>query len=116
MGLPSKVLLSRILLVMVLAFSGSELVAQENERLVGSWRGGLEVGGGASLTIVFNISQDAGGTFTGTMDSPGQGVVGIPLTSTTPGNGPRPSGIVRVPAKLIPASIFLNVTSSELYG
>ena len=83
MELPSKVLLSRILLVMVLAFSGSELVAQENERLVGSWRGGLEVGGGASLTIVFNISQDAGGTFTGTMDSPDQGAVGIPLTSVT---------------------------------
>ncbi|GIT50923.1 MAG: hypothetical protein Ct9H300mP15_11360 [Gemmatimonadota bacterium] len=83
MGLPSKVLLSPILLVMVLAFSGSELVAQENERLVGSWRGGLEVGGGASLTIVFNISQDAGGTFTGTMDSPDQGAVGIPLTSVT---------------------------------
>tara|TARA_B100001123_G_scaffold82302_1_gene93846 strand:- start:918 stop:2390 length:1473 start_codon:yes stop_codon:yes gene_type:complete len=81
MGLPGKVLLSPILLVMVLAFSGPELVAQENERLVGSWRGGLEVGGGASLTIVFNISRNAGGTFTGTMDSPDQGAVGIPLTS-----------------------------------
>ena len=69
--------------ILLLAFSGPVLVAQEDERLVGSWRGGLEVGGGASLTIVFNISQDADGAFTGTMDSPDQGAIGIPLTSVT---------------------------------
>ena len=51
---PDRILMSFILL---LAFSGHVLVAQEDERLVGSWRGGLEVGGGASLPIVFrNIS------------------------------------------------------------
>ena len=77
---PDRILLGFILL---LVCSGPGLVAQENERLVGSWRGGLEVGGGASLTIVFNISQDAGGAFTGTMDSPDQGAVGIPLTSVS---------------------------------
>ena len=59
------------------------LVAQEDEGLVGSWRGGLQVGGGVSLTIVFNISQDADGAFTGTMDSPDQGAIGIPLTSAS---------------------------------
>ena len=69
--------------ILLLAFSGPVLVAQEDERLVGNWRGGLEVGGGASLTIVFNISQDADGAFTGTMDSPDQGAIGIPLTSVT---------------------------------
>ena len=69
--------------ILLLAFSGPVLVAQEDERLVGSWHGGLEVGGGASLTIVFNISQDADGAFTGTMDSPDQGAIGIPLTSVT---------------------------------
>jgi pimeloyl-ACP methyl ester carboxylesterase len=73
---PDRILLSFILL---LAFSGPVLVAQEDERLVGSWRGGLE----ASLTIVFNISQDADSAFTGTMDSPDQGAIGIPLTSVT---------------------------------
>ncbi|HIF56593.1 MAG: alpha/beta fold hydrolase [bacterium] len=77
---PDRILLSFILL---LAFSGPVLVAQEDEGLVGSWRGGLQVGGGVSLTIVFNISQDAGGAFTGTMDSPDQGAVGIPLTSVS---------------------------------
>ena len=77
---PDRILMSFILL---LAFSGHVLVAQEDERLVGSWRGGLEVGGGASLPIVFNISQDADGAFTGTMDSPDQGAIGIPLTSVT---------------------------------
>ena len=77
--------LDRILMsfILLLAFSGPVLVAQEDERLVGSWHGGLEVGGGASLTIVFNISQDADGAFTGTMDSPDQGAIGIPLTSVT---------------------------------
>ena len=77
---PDRILMNLILL---LAFSGPVLVAQEDERLVGSWRGGLEVGGGASLAIVFNISQDADGAFTGTMDSPDQGAIGIPLTSVT---------------------------------
>ena len=74
-----RVLVGATLLLIVFAFLPPELVAQENEQLIGSWRGGLEVGGGTTLTLVFNITQDDAGTLTGTMDSPDQGAVGIPL-------------------------------------
>ena len=77
---PDRILLGFILL---LACSGPGLVAQEDERLVGSWRGELEVGGGVTLTLVFNITQDDAGALAGTMDSPDQGAVGIPLTSVS---------------------------------
>ena len=77
---PDRILLGFILL---LACSGPGLVAQEDERLVGSWRGELEVGDGVTLTLVFNITQDDAGALAGTMDSPDQGAVGIPLTSVS---------------------------------
>jgi len=47
-----RVLVGATLLLIVFAFSPPELVAQENEQLIGSWRGGLEVGGGTTLTLV----------------------------------------------------------------
>ncbi|HIB09367.1 MAG TPA: alpha/beta hydrolase, partial [Gemmatimonadetes bacterium] len=78
-----RVLVGATLLLIVFAFSPPELVAQENEQLIGSWRGGLEVGGGTTLTLVFNITQDDAGTLTGTMDSPDQGAVGTPLSSVS---------------------------------
>jgi len=78
-----RVLVGATLLLIVFAFSPPELVAQENEQLIGSWRGGLEVGGGTTLTLSFNITQDDAGTLTGTMDSPDQGAVGIPLSSVS---------------------------------
>lgn len=49
----------------------------------GSWLGKLEVGGGASLRIVFNILQAEDGSLRGTMDSPDQGAKGIPVSKMT---------------------------------
>ena len=45
--------------------------------LEGSWEGTLNVGG-ASLRVVFHLAEDGG-----TMDSPDQGAMGIPLTAVS---------------------------------
>jgi hypothetical protein len=50
--------------------------------VVGDWQGSLNAGGG-SLKAVFHISQDQDGSFTGTMDSPDQGVAGIPMSTVS---------------------------------
>ena len=44
----------------------------------GIWEGKLKVPGG-ELRIVFNISKNLDGTLTATLDSPDQGVTGIPV-------------------------------------
>lgn len=49
-----------------------------SEDVAGSWTGVLTTGGG-DLRIVFHLIDAAGGGLTGTMDSPDQGVEGIPL-------------------------------------
>ncbi|BDQ03874.1 hypothetical protein [Ignavibacterium sp.] len=52
------------------------LNAQEND-LNGSWSGKLKLPNGIQLTIVFNI-QFSDGIYSATLDSPDQGVKGIP--------------------------------------
>jgi pimeloyl-ACP methyl ester carboxylesterase len=53
--------------------------------LTGAWEGTLTVPG-AALTIVFHFSAEDG-SYSGTMDSPDQGAVGIPLGNVTLING-----------------------------
>jgi len=48
----------------------------------GMWVGVLEAGA-AKLRVVFHVNAAAGGTLSGTMDSPDQGAAGIPATSVT---------------------------------
>lgn len=55
--------------------------AWAQEGIVGSWAGTLEVGG-TQLRIVFHIRKDESG-LAATMDSPGQGATGIPVTNVT---------------------------------
>ena len=47
----------------------------------GKWEGTLDLGG-ATLRVVFNIHELADGTLSATLDSPDQGVTGIPCEAT----------------------------------
>ena len=51
-------------------------VAQE---AAGDWVGTLQVTESVKLPLVVHIKQDDGGAFSGTMDSPTQGAIGMPL-------------------------------------
>ncbi|MCU0384654.1 MAG: alpha/beta fold hydrolase [Flavihumibacter sp.] len=55
-------------------------IAVQAQDIQGKWSGTLNVGAG-KLRVVFNINKSATG-FASTMDSPDQGVKGIPVTST----------------------------------
>lgn len=57
-----------------------------NEAIEGIWQGALKVSG-MELRIVFNISQTPEGILTATMDSPDQGVKGIPVDEVILENG-----------------------------
>jgi len=74
--------LAPALALLGLAMIPTSLTAQDDDPVIGNWRGALDVGG-ASLTIVFHLSQDDDGELGGTMDSPDQGGFGIPLSSVT---------------------------------
>lgn len=66
--------ISLFLLTLLIAFAGF------SQDITGKWNGMLKVQG-VQLRLVFNITKtDAG--YTSTMDSPDQGAVGIPVTST----------------------------------
>ena len=49
------------------------------QEAVGDWAGILEVSESVSLSLVVHIKRDDAGVLTGTMDSPSQGAVGLPL-------------------------------------
>jgi pimeloyl-ACP methyl ester carboxylesterase len=53
---------------------------EQSQRIIGSWKGTLEVGG-AQLRLLFHVSSTDGTKLTGTLDSPDQGVTGIPLSA-----------------------------------
>ena len=61
-----------------LLFSIPALV-HSSESIEGIWQGTLKAPGGIELRIVFNVSQKSDGALTATMDSPDQGVKGIPV-------------------------------------
>ena len=64
----------------LVSFAQTEVNFEDN--LVGIWQGKLEVPG-MSLRIVFNITKDAEGKLTATMDSPDQRVKDIPVEKVT---------------------------------
>jgi len=57
-------------------------VLADQKDIQGIWQGVLEVSG-TKLRIVFNISAEQNSTLTATMDSPDQGVTGIPVDKVT---------------------------------
>ncbi|KKH50377.1 hypothetical protein EO93_10000 [Methanosarcina sp. 1.H.A.2.2] len=56
---------------------------EDIEDIEGLWMGSLEIQGGQELRILFNISTGPGDLPTATMDSPDQGVSGIPVETVT---------------------------------
>lgn len=72
-------IMKKIYFIILTVFFALHLNAQE---IVGQWNGILQLPG-ASLHVVFHVSKDVQGKFTSTMDSPDQGVNGIPVTTTT---------------------------------
>ncbi len=71
--------MKNILLTLVALLFGLQITAQE---IVGQWNGVLQLPG-ADLHVVFHVSKNDVGGYTSTMDSPDQGVKGIPVTATT---------------------------------
>jgi uncharacterized protein len=69
--------MKKFLLLSLCAIFTTVLSAQE---ITGSWQGKLQLPGGISLRLVFNVSKTDTG-FSATMDSPDQGAKGIPMTS-----------------------------------
>lgn len=69
----------KLLLVYLLLFVSSSVLHSQN--IVGSWRGVLKIQN-VELRIVFNISEKDS-VFSAIMDSPDQGVKGIPIQTTT---------------------------------
>ena len=73
-----------LLIVGLAACSGSEEVTDDSAalepppqaRIVGDWQGRLNAMG-ASLRIVFHVTETAGGDLAATLDSPDQGATGI---------------------------------------
>lgn len=64
-----------IFLLIIIAFTAVH--AQKN--IDGIWEGKLDVG--VSLRVVFHFNKQPDGSYKGTMDSPDQGVRGIPISS-----------------------------------
>ena len=61
--------------------------SEAQKPIVGSWLGTLEIPGGGQLRMVFNIDPAADGGFAATVDSPDQGVSGIPFSEATFADG-----------------------------
>ena len=51
-----------------------------SQKIIGNWKGNIEVNG-TSLPIVFHFIKDAGGKIGGKWDSPGQNAIGLPYSS-----------------------------------
>ena len=71
--------MKNILLTILSIFLGMQVSAKDT---LGQWTGVLQLPGNV-LHVVFNVSKNNQGQFITTMDSPDQGVNGIPVTNTT---------------------------------
>jgi uncharacterized protein len=75
---------SALALVMALGlFLPAGLEAQDQGAVLGSWAGTLDIPQGPQLTVVYNLERAEAGGLSGTLDSPDQGVTGIPLSAAT---------------------------------
>ena len=69
-------------LINVLVFIMLSFQTFAQQDLSGIWSGKLEIPNSVTLTIVFNLAIDTDGKYIATLDSPDQGVKGIPTEST----------------------------------
>jgi len=65
-----------------LNYTHSDIVGDVRD-IEGIWMGNLTIPGGLKLRIVFNISTNPDGSINASMDSPDQGVSGIPVETVS---------------------------------
>jgi hypothetical protein len=68
--------------IAMLGLALSAALAAPPAAVVGDWQGSLDTGSG-SLRVVLHFSQMKDETFTGTLDSPDQGAIGIAIDKVT---------------------------------
>src|SRR5690349_8863546 len=66
----------------VLAVTVRTLLVASAPSIVGDWKGVLDAGG-TSMHVVVHVARQPDGTFSGTLDSPDQGVSGIVMSAVT---------------------------------
>jgi fermentation-respiration switch protein FrsA (DUF1100 family) len=78
----------------------------------GAWMGTLEVGGGIKLRVVFHIVNTENG-LTATLDSPDQGVKGLPTTKVT-----RAGATLKIEVETISGTFYgqIDADSSSIVG
>jgi hypothetical protein len=59
------------------------LLAATGSDVTGNWQGALDAGAQGKLRLIVHISQAKDGSLSGTVDSPDQGALGIPITKIT---------------------------------
>ena len=69
--------------VLVLALGVALPFQVGGQSVVGTWEGKLTAPGGAQLTVVFTVERGEDGGLTGTLESPDQTTIVIPLSSAT---------------------------------
>ena len=72
------------MLALAAATIAAPAAAQE---AAGDWAGVLEVSESVRLPVVVHIKRDDAGALTGTLDSPSQGAVGLPLAEIAAADG-----------------------------
>lgn len=72
-----------LLTALALAVPAVAVQGQEDGAILGSWSGILDIPQGPQLTVVYHLERAEAGGLTGTLDSPDQGVTGIPLSAAT---------------------------------
>lgn len=91
---------------------GAAPVKAAEPALEGTWLGKLAVSG-VELRIVFNVTKNADGTYTATMDSPDQGAKGIPVAKVVIEQG-KVQFDIKVAAALYEG--LLNADATEMKG
>lgn len=75
-----------LLLLVILAIPCKAAAGEEGMDFAGTWAGALEMPG-AELEMIFHITSDVDGMWSGTLDVPAQGAVGIPLSDVSSHDG-----------------------------
>ncbi len=107
----TNVVVAAVLGILLSASAGSG--GAKSPSLEGAWLGSLKVSPTASLRIVFNIQAKPDGSFSGTLDSPDQGGMGITISQIS-----VEKEQVKVEVKVIGGGFegVLNAEGSEMAG
>ena len=81
---------------------------QTDQVVIGSWEGKLSIPDGTQLTIVFTVERGEDGGLNGTLESPDQAAIVIPLSSAT-----FDDGRLILVASSVPGSPMFTGTPSE---